>query len=243
MKKNRHGPFFYLLYFFYVVYFFCTQIDWKFYMPINAKKSIEKLKSEILKCQKCRGLASLRKTAVPGTGSPKANIIIVSDFPHEDGAEKKGIPFTGDESGQFIRGIIKEVELSLDRDTYLTYLVKCTPRKSKSGASADKAGGEEKPSAVHIKNCIPYLIQEISISTPHIIVSLGLDVSNTLLKNFFSIDKKFKSMEKIHMRVFENPSFKLVPFFSPHDVKVAKIISEEKYIEDFKSLSKLLKMV
>jgi len=50
-------------------------------------------------------------------------------------------------------------------------------------------------------------------------------------------------MEKIHMRVFENPSFKLVPFFSPHDVKTAKIISEEKYIEDFKSLSKLLKMV
>jgi len=64
-----------------------------------------------------------------------------------------------------------------------------------------------------------------------------------LLENFFSINKKFESMEKIHMRVFENPSFKLVPFFSPHDVKAAKIISEEKYIEDFKSLSKLLKMV
>ena len=45
------------------------------------------------------------------------------------------------------------------------------------------------------------------------------------------------------MRVFENPSFKLVPFFSPHDVKTEKTISEEKYIEDFKSLSKLLKMV
>ena len=212
-------------------------------MPINAKESIEKLKSEILTCQKCRELASLRKTAVPGTGSPKANIIMVSDFPHGDGAEKKGIPFTGDESGQFIRDMIKEVELSLDRDVYLTYLVKCTPRKSKSGENTSKAAGEEKPSAAHIKNCISYLIQEISISTPHIIVSLGLDVSNTLLENFFSIDKKFKNMGKIHMRVFENPSFKLVPFFSPHDVKVAKVISEEKYIEDFKSLSKLLKMV
>jgi len=45
------------------------------------------------------------------------------------------------------------------------------------------------------------------------------------------------------MRVFENPSFKLVPFFSPHDVVVEKIISEEKYVEDFNSLARVLKIV
>ena len=96
---------------------------------------------------------------------------------------------------------------------------------------------------MHVANCISYLTQEISISTPHIIVSLGLEVSNTLLQNFFSVEKKFTSIEKIHMRVFENPSFKLVPFFSPHDVVVEKIISEEKYVEDFNSLAKVLKIV
>ena len=208
-------------------------------MPINANESIEKLNSEILSCQKCKTLAALRKTSVPGAGAPKANIIIVSDFPHNDGAEKKGMPFTGDESGQFIRDILDEVKLSLKKDTYITYLVKCTPRKEKDG----KVSEEKKPTAANIKNCISYLIQEISISTPHIIVSLGLDVSNNLLENFFSIEKKYKKMEEIHMRVFENPSFKLVPFFSPHDVKVKKTIPEEKYIEDFKSLSRLLKMV
>jgi len=208
-------------------------------MPINAKESIEKLNSEILSCQKCKTLAELRKTPVPGVGSPKANIIIVSDFPHKDGAEKKGIAFSGDGSGQFIRDILDEVKLSLDKDTYLTYLVRCTPRKKKDG----KVTEEKKPTAANIKNCISYLVQEISISTPHIIVALGLDVSNTLLQDFFSIGKKFSKMEDIHMRVFENPSFKLVPFFSPHDVKYEKIIPEEKYIEDFKSLAKLLKMV
>ena len=208
-------------------------------MPINAKESIEKLNSEILSCHKCRTLAELRKTSVPGAGAPKANIIIVSDYPHKDGAEKRGIPFTGDESGQFIRDILDEVKLSLKKDTYITYLVKCTPRKKKDG----KASELKKPAEANIKNCIPYLIQEISISTPHIIVSLGLDVSNILLENFFSIEKKYKKMEDIHMRVFENPSFKLVPFFSPHDVKSEKVISEKKYIEDFKSLSRLLKMV
>jgi len=212
-------------------------------MPIIAKESIEKLRSEILSCQKCKDLAKLRKTSVPGTGAPKANIIIVSDFPHKDGAEKKGIPFTGDESGKFMMGILKQVKLSLARDTYITYLVKCTPRKLAGGKDGGQVKEEKKPAAKHVANCIPYLVQEISISTPHIIVSLGLDVSNTLLHNFFSVEKKFRSIEKIHMRVFENPSFKLVPFFSPHDVVVEKIISEEKYIEDFKSLARLLKIV
>ena len=212
-------------------------------MPIIAKESIEKLRSEILSCQKCKDLAKLRKTSVPGTGAPKANIIIVSDFPHKDGAEKKGIPFTGDESGKFIMDILKQVKLSLARDTYITYLVKCTPRKLAGGKDGGQVKEEKKPAAKHVANCIPYLVQEISISTPHIIVSLGLDVSNTLLHNFFSVEKKFRSIEKIHMRVFENPSFKLVPFFSPHDVVVEKIISEEKYIEDFKSLARLLKIV
>ncbi|TET49644.1 MAG: hypothetical protein E3J58_04685 [Actinomycetota bacterium] len=212
-------------------------------MPIIAKESIEKLRSEILSCQKCKDLAKLRKTSVPGTGAPKANIIIVSDFPHKDGAEKKGIPFTGDESGKFMMGILKQVKLSLARDTYITYLVKCTPRKLAGGKDGGQVKEEKKPAAKHVANCIPYLVQEISISTPHIIVSLGLDVSNTLLHNFFSVEKKFRSIEKIHMRVFENPSFKLVPFFSPHDVVIEKIISEEKYIEDFKSLARLLKIV
>lgn len=210
-------------------------------MPIDARESIEKLNSSILACRKCRTLAELRRTSVPGAGAPRANIIIISDFPHKDGAEKKGIPFTGDESGHFIREILDEVELSLEKDTYITYLVKCTPRKKER--KTGRAVEEKKPAARHVRNCLPYLVQEISISTPHIIISLGLDVSNTLLQDFFSIDSRYRDMKEIHMRVFENPSFKLVPFFSPHDVRTGKSITREKYLEDFRSLARLLKMV
>jgi len=45
------------------------------------------------------------------------------------------------------------------------------------------------------------------------------------------------------MRVFENPSFKLVPFRRPQDVTITKTFSEEKYIKDFENLSKLLKVI
>jgi len=211
-------------------------------MPISAKESINKLKSEVSSCKKCLDLVKTRKQPVPGTGSARANIIVLGDCPGADGAEKKGVPFTGDESGRFMKKIFDQTKLSLAKDLYITYLVKCTPRKTvkKKGTSSTET---IRPLVKHINNCIQFLTKEISITTPHIIVSLGLDISNIILNRFFSIEKKYKNMEKIHMRIFENPSFKLVPFFDPRDVIVKGIITEERYIKDFKSLVKLLKMV
>ncbi|MDD5600606.1 MAG: hypothetical protein PHC87_02455, partial [Actinomycetota bacterium] len=79
--------------------------------------------------------------------------------------------------------------------------------------------------------------------TPHIIVSMGLNVSNIILEKFFSVEKKYRSIEKIHMKIFENPSFKLVPFFDPFDVILKNTPSEETFLKDFESLSKFLKIV
>ena len=49
-------------------------------------------------------------------------------------------------------------------------------------------------------------------------------------------------MSKLHMRLFENPSFKLVPFYHPKDV-TSGVITEEKYLEDFKTLSRLFTII
>ncbi len=202
-------------------------------MPISSKESLKNLHETVIKCKRCVELTSSRKKPVPGEGAPSAKIIIIGYQPTEQGAGSTGKPFTGDESGEFLRKIIDEVGLSLERDTYLTYLIKCSPRNGDTAKDQDK----------YIKNCINYFVEEISITTPHIIISLGLKVSNIILERFFSVEKKFKDINEIHMKVFENPSFKLVPFYSPHDVMVEKKISREKYIEDFSSLAKFLKMV
>lgn len=211
-------------------------------MPISAKESINKLKSEVSSCKKCLDLVKTRKKPVYGTGSPKANIMVVGDYPSAEGAEKKGIPFTGDDPGRFMRKIFDLTNISLTKDLYITYLVKCTPRKTakKKGTSSTDV---IPPLERHINNCIWFLTKEISIITPHIIVSLGLDVSNIILERFFSIGKKYTDMKKIHMRIFENPSFKLVPFFDPRDVILKGTVTEERFLKDFKSLVKLSKMV
>lgn len=214
-------------------------------MPISAKESLEKLRKEVTQCRKCQDLVRTRKNPIPGIGAPNARIIILGDYPSES-AETQGIPYTGDETGNLIRKILNKTNLSLEKNTYLTYIVKCTPKK----ILAENKAGNKKDKLVatslevrHIDNCIPFFSQEISIITPHLVVSLGLDTSNYILRNFFSLEGKYQSMNGLHMRIFGNPSFKLVPFHDPKDVIVTGILSEEKYIKDFQELSKLLKVV
>jgi len=211
-------------------------------MQNSCRENFDELNKKVLECKKCGDLVELRKNSVPGVGALNARIIIVSDYPRKDGAEITGIPFTNDESGLLIRKIIEDSSLSLENDIYLTYLVKCTPKKKVSARTGEKIS-DFAPKKVHKENCVPYLIKEITISTPHILISLGLDTTRFILKYFFSINKKFEDMNELHMKIFKNPSFKLVPFYQPDDVTIHKKITMEKYIGDFEELSKLLKVV
>jgi uracil-DNA glycosylase family 4 len=209
-------------------------------MPISARESLTKLNKELAGCNKCPDMIKIKNKPIPGSGTPRANIMIVRNYPRGNicGVSSR----ESQEEDRFLRKILNKTGLSLTKNTYMTYLVKCTPGKLIKG----DGGSSIKPSRPlkkHIKNCLHFLTEEISIITPHIIVSLGLDVSNTILNKFFSKDKEYRDIKKIHMKIFENPSFKLVPFFDPRDVLVTGKITEEKYINDFESLSRFLKVV
>ncbi|MEA2016546.1 MAG: uracil-DNA glycosylase family protein [Actinomycetota bacterium] len=187
-------------------------------------------------------MVKIGNTPAVGSGTPRANIIIVRSYPEVSEAAGANGSRGTQEQDKFLKKILNKTGLSLTGNTYITYLVKCTPEE------AIRESGSPNPKPVklhkkHVNKCIHFLTQEISIITPHIIVSLGLDVSNIILKKFFSIKKEYKDIKKIHMKIFENPSFKLVPFFDPRDVLLTGSISEKKYIRDFESLSEFLKIV
>ena len=157
------------------------------------------------------------------------------------GPKQAVLPFFGSDEGDMLRAIIADTGLSLEEDTYLTYIVKCTARKvSETGDGAEPILCS--PNAKHSANCINYFTEEISITTPHLIISLGLDASNLILENFFSVTKHHTDISKIHMRLFENPSFKLIPVYSPSDV-LKGLISEEEYFGDFRKLSKIFSII
>jgi len=211
-------------------------------MPISARESLNKLNKDIGNCKKCIDPIKTRKQSSPGIGSSKAKIMVIADYPESLNTAKKGGTIISDDRDKFIRKLFNEAGLSFTRDIYVTYLIKCSsgkPTKEKGGSGA----GTIKSLKKHIDNCISFLSKEISIITPHIIISLGLDASNVILQKFFSVSKKYRSMEKIHMRIFENPSFKLVPFTDPLNISKSGAITEQKFKKDFQALSKLLKII
>lgn len=210
-------------------------------MPISARESLNKLEKEVSSCKKCLDLVEAGYQPVSGKGASNANIMLVSESPLIGKSWDKNIPLENKQNELMIK-VFEKTGLSLTRDTYITSLTKCSPGKmlEKSGDSSTK---KIKPQKNHVDNCILYLTREISIITPHIIVSMGLNVSNIILEKFFSVEKKYRSIEKIHMKIFENPSFKLVPFFDPFDVILKNTPDEETFLKDFESLSKFLKIV
>jgi uracil-DNA glycosylase family 4 len=210
-------------------------------MPISARESLNKLDREVSSCKKCLDLVKAGYKPVAGKGKSKANIIIVSNSPLISKFRDKNISTLDNMLNELMIKIFDRTGLSPTKDTYITSLIKCSPGKINEGGghSTKKVKLQKK----HTDNCIAYLTREISIITPHIIVSMGLDVSNIILEKFFSIENKYRDIKKIYMKIFENPSFKMVPFFDPLDVILKNTPDEEKFLKDFESLSRFLKMV
>ncbi len=122
---------------------------------------------KIDKCNKC-DLNISRNNIVNGAGNTnKRGIMFIGEAPgyYED---KYAIPFIGN-SGTLLNNILLLIGLKRN-DIYITNIIKCRPPNNRS------------PLAREIKNCVPYLRQELLELNPIIIVLLG----NTALNVFFN---------------------------------------------------------
>ena len=112
---------------------------------------------EVRSCQLCR-LSKTRTQAVPGDGSPVAQILFVGEAPglNED---RQGIPFVG-AAGRILDNMLKSV--ALDRESvFITNIVKCRPPNNRD------------PLPDESEACSDYLDRQIEILRPSIIVPLG----------------------------------------------------------------------
>ena len=114
--------------------------------------------AEAADCTKCR-LANGRTQVVFGVGSAHADVMFIGEAPgfHED---KQGEPFVG-AAGQLLTRMLKEV-LALGReDVYICNVLKCRPP------------GNRDPQDDEIESCTPWLVEQVSLIQPRVIVTLG----------------------------------------------------------------------
>jgi DNA polymerase len=122
------------------------------------------LKSRAMVCVKCPNLAASRKNVVFGVGDIESPLMFVGEAPGAD-EDEQGEPFVG-KAGELLTRIIQTMGFS--RDTiYIANVLKCRPD------TPGQAYGNRKPTVEEMKTCLPYLLEQIDIIKPRVIVALG----------------------------------------------------------------------
>lgn len=136
--------------------------------------SLKKIAEEVRNCIKCR----LYKTAckgVPGEGNPHARIILIGQAPGRE-EDKTGRPFVG-KSGKYLTQLLKSKGIKRE-NIFITSIVKHYPPRNRP------------PQQDEINACLPYLLRQIKLVKPHIIVLLGRIAEKALKNNPLLKNKK-----------------------------------------------------
>jgi len=138
------------------------------------------LRARALVCVKCPHLASSRKNVVFGVGDIHSPLLFVGEAPGAD-EDEQGEPFVG-KAGQLLTRIIQTMGFS--RDTvYIANILKCRPD------TPGQTAGNRKPTPAEMQTCLPYLLAQIDLIQPRVIVALGATAVEGLLGKTVGITK------------------------------------------------------
>jgi uracil-DNA glycosylase len=131
--------------------------------PISALKLI---REDLGDCTRCKLHQQGRKQIVFGVGNPRAELMFVGEGPGAD-EDAQGEPFVG-RAGQLLNNMIKAMGLRRE-DVYIANVVKCRPP------------GNRTPERDECDTCSPFLMRQIAVIKPKVIVALGAVAAKNLL--------------------------------------------------------------
>ncbi|MBD2497683.1 uracil-DNA glycosylase family protein [Nostoc sp. FACHB-280] len=132
--------------------------DAKIPIPAGTYNNMTELAQHCNQCQRCE-LGQTRTNAVVGRGNLKAPIMIVGEAPGQS-EDETGLPFVG-RSGQLLEKILASVNLTTEQDVYIGNINKCRPPNNRV------------PTPNEMAACIPYLLEQIRLIDPKIILLTG----------------------------------------------------------------------
>ncbi|HEV8215665.1 MAG TPA: uracil-DNA glycosylase [Gemmatimonadaceae bacterium] len=141
--------------------------------PMALLDSLEKLAAHVASCTRCP-LYSTATNPVPGEGNPNADFMCVGEAPGAT-EDETGRPFVG-AAGQLLTKILGAIDLKRE-DVYICNVLKHRPP------------GNRNPRPEEVTACGPYLIRQIELIRPKVILALGTFAAQTLLDTKLSIGK------------------------------------------------------
>jgi uracil-DNA glycosylase family 4 len=131
--------------------------------PVAALKLV---RGDLGECTRCKLHQQGRKQIVFGVGNPRAELMFVGEGPGAD-EDAQGEPFVG-RAGQLLNNMIKAMGLRRE-DVYIANIVKCRPP------------GNRTPERDECETCSPFLMRQIAVVKPKVIVALGAVAAKNLL--------------------------------------------------------------
>src|SRR5208282_6056600 len=125
-----------------------------------------KIRTDLGECTRCK-LHKTRNKIVFGDGSPKAELVFIGEGPGAD-EDLQGLPFVG-RAGKLLTQMIEAMGLQR-KDVYICNVVKCRPPENRA------------PEPDEVTTCSPYLLRQIDVIQPKVIVCLGAVAAKTLLE-------------------------------------------------------------
>ncbi|MEP7347170.1 MAG: uracil-DNA glycosylase [Gemmatimonadaceae bacterium] len=144
-----------------------------FYGPDSPYASLDDIVKAVASCRLCP-LAREAKNPVPGTGNPQAGLVCVGEAPGAT-EDEMGVPFVG-QAGQLLTKILAAINLARE-DVYICNVLKHRPP------------GNRNPLPSEVDACTPYLVRQIELIRPKVIVAFGTFAAQTLLNTKESIGK------------------------------------------------------
>jgi len=130
----------------------------------NKADLLAAIRERVGACTKCTHLACSRTQTVFGVGNPDADLMFIGEAPGAD-EDQQGEPFVG-RAGQLLTRILKAMNFARE-DVYIANILKCRPDMP-AGSFGNRA-----PTPTEMQTCRPYLVEQIDIIQPSVLVALG----------------------------------------------------------------------
>ena len=179
---------------------------------MNNLEEIALLVNRCVDCELSRG----RNKAVPGEGSPQAELMFIGEGPgyHED---RLGKPFVGP-AGQFLDDLLKSIGLKRE-DVFIANMVKCRPPQNRDPLPAEMSA------------CSKYLNRQIELIDPKLIITLG----RFALARFFPGESITRSRGKVR----EKEGRWIYPIMHPA-AALHRQENRSAIVDDFKAIPQIL---
>jgi len=168
-------------------------------------------------CARCPALVASRCRIVHGYGDPGARIMFIGEAPGQHGADRTGVPFSGDRSGHALQRILIELKL-MDAQTpveapqlrcFVTNIVRCCPPANRTPTLREQA------------SCAPFLAAELDAIDPQIIVPIGLPALRAVARRY--LDEIPRAIRPLHAIPISSLGRVIVPLIHPSRISRAQI--------------------